>query len=375
MIKIKINAISDKNTVLLGELIKFTIEVCNDEQNKLKNVEFSIVPCIGAVIIPRSIQIDDKLMNNNSYDKIFLGNIEPNKKIVITYIQKVEALTIENKINFKGKFKYLSGGKIKEQVIMLKTVKINILKLKICNFSDITEGALNEKVKVEFEVRNNGNIQLIDLELEEFWNKYKDFLHIDKVYINDIIFHYTDKNKVISKKFDINEICNIKIYFKVKKIPDKLLSLIPKIKIKYLKDDIIYEEKIIDGYMMYINIHSNLLKQIQKTFIINKDTTNIENTFYKIKVKETNINKVLVKKQELDTERIILKIVLNIIFKTDIYKEYENELLEFKVLLPQRYQVKKEEIYIGILDDMLKIYDEKTLLLKFHCNIYSNYLE
>lgn len=371
----KVNVNTDKNNVLLGELINFTIEIYNDERYKLENLEFNISACIGAIIIPRSILVNNKSINNGSYNKVCLGDLSPNEKLTINYIEKVEVLTIENKIVFKGKFKFLSNGNLKEQNLILKDININVLKLKMDNFSDVIEGALNEEVKLEFILKNVGTISLIDLQIENFWNKFSNVLKINSIYINDKLYDYNKTNKVILKKLGVQEFCIIKMVFKVIEIPEKLISMIPKVKVKYRREELLYEEKIIEGNILYINIHSNFLKGIEKTFIINRDTKVIENAFYKIKVKDTKINKIIVKNYGEDNERRILKIMLSIIFKTDLYREYDSEIVQFNVLLPQKYNfVEVENIYVGIIKDILKINDNNSLILQLKCNIYNNNL-
>lgn len=371
----RINVNTDKNSVLLGELVNFTIEIYNDEQYKLENVEFNISPCIGAVIIPRSILVNNKSINSGSYNKVFLEDIRPNEKLTINYIEKVEALTIESRIVFRGKLKFLSNGVSKEQNLVLKDIKINVLKLKIENFSDVNEGALNEEVKVQFTLKNKGTIPLIDLQLEKFWGKFDGVLQLKKIYINDKLYDYNKRNMVILRRLDIQECCTIKIVFKIIEVPEKLVSMVPKVKVKYRKEEYLYEEKIIDGNTLYINIHSNFLKGIEKTFIINRDTKILENIFYKIKVKDIKLNKIIVKNYGEDTERIILKIILSIVFKTDLYRECDSEKIQFDVLIPKKYSFLEEEnIYVGIIQDVLKINDDNSLILQLKCNIYNNKL-
>lgn len=367
----RVDVNTDKNIVFLGELVRFNIEFFNDEATDIKDLEFYILPCIGTMVIPRSIEVGGDKLAKGSYSRISLGNLKKNETISITYVQKIEVLTGEKHISFKGRIKYKSLDNSSEKNLLLKRLKLDILKLNLKVLDVPSDISLNDLFKIKLSIKNIGTVNIKDIELLDFWS---DFCNLQEFYINDSNFKLGE-NKIKISSLKKEEEVSITLVLKLREIDASIMTLLPKISFKYLREDLIYEEKFLDFNGIYIYVHCCLVKNFEKSSIIYMDKFSLSKLYY---YNIFPMNFKLIESISSDTNIAKTKKILILTFLIKLRGEdnmdrinlHKKELNIYVVLPNEHKNITQDELVITIVSDSISIKGDDKLEVLLDVNIY-----
>ena len=368
--KIEVN--TDKNIVFLGELIKFNIDFFNDEDDDIKDLEFYILPCIGTLVIPRSIEIHGDKLTKGSYSRISLGSLKKNETLSITYVQKLEVLTGGKHINFKGKIKYKTLNNVFEKNILLKKLKLDILKLNLKVLDTPSDISLNDLFKIKLSIKNIGTVNVKEMELLDFWS---DFCILEEFCINESNFIKPYENKIKIPTLKKDDEVFITLALRLREIDTSIMTFLPKISFKYLREDLIYEEKFLDFNGIYIYVHYCLIKNFEKTSILCIDRFSLSKLYY---YNIFTINFKLIESISSNTDISKIRKILVPTFLVKLRGEdnmdkinIHKKELSLYVVLPNEYKdIDQDDLVITIMNDSITIKGDDKLEVLINLNIY-----
>ncbi|GAA0744607.1 hypothetical protein [Clostridium oceanicum] len=173
-ISVNLSKNADKNFVKVGDEITYTSIVTNNSSIKIENVEFIDGVSVNTVFVQDSVIIDgNQSPGLDPNNPIQLGELEPNKSIIIQFRVTVESLPSDNQISNRSGIKYQyqldQSQPIKEEteesnetITRAEQPMINVVKIPDKNIVEVGETLTYINV-----MQNAGSIRLDNVQFKD----------------------------------------------------------------------------------------------------------------------------------------------------------------------------------------------------------------
>lgn len=195
-----IRTIVDKNYAEIGDEVTYTTRIINKGNLSGKNAVFKVAYPEEVIIIPNSILVNGTILECGDISSgIFLGNIEPNKLIEVTYKVQIYKISVDNIFTNKMELNYME--QINPNTLPVERriykefqgVNVNSIKIVMKRECNTQYAVVGETITYIIKLFNEGNLDVEDVFIRDRLSDILEFIHgslkIDNKFKNENIIN------------------------------------------------------------------------------------------------------------------------------------------------------------------------------------------